>query len=252
MLDTRDWCDVDSNEEFCIPELPPLPILKWQIPEDGTSIDKEERDQGIFNTISENPLRSRFDFSKEGSPKSRSEIADADYVCFVGKFPNRTNIADLESFVRSNGVNFTDVRIGPKKNPNANTFGYVDLPTRHDYEKLLSLDGIEYRGRLIRVDHATRKDNAVRTPLRWWFQARTEIYGRSSSSGRRTKSSDRSSRGLKNTDAKTTKNIGRFQRMKTIRAQKTGTRNKNKYRRKLKSSVSELKSKRLTEALRQK
>jgi len=250
MLDTRDWCDVDSNEEFCIPELPPLPILKWQIPEDGTSTEKEERDQGILSQISENPQRFRFDFSKEGSPKSRSEIAD--YICFIGKFPNRTNIADLENFVRSNGVNFTDVRIGPKKNPNANTFGYVDLPTRHDYEKLLSLDGIEYKGRSIRVDHATRKDNAARTPVRWKFQARREVYGRSSSSARRTKSSERSSRGLKNTDAKTTKNIGRFHRMKTLRAQKTGTRNKNKYRKKLKSSVSELKSKRLTEALRQK
>jgi len=249
MLDTRDWCDVDSNEEFCIPELPPLPILKWQIPEDGTSIDKEERDQGILSAISENPQRFRFDFSKEGSPKSRNDIAD--YVCFVGKFPNRTSIADLEKFVRSNGVNFTDVRIGPKKNPNANTFGYVDLPTRHDYAKLLSLDGIEYKGRSIRVDHATRKDTAARTPRRWKFQAR-EIHRRSSSSARRTKSSDRSSRGLKKIDAKTTKNIGRFQRTKTFRAQKTGTRNKNTYRKKLKSSVAELKSRRLTEALRQK
>jgi len=250
MLDTRDWCDVDSDEEYCIPELPPLPILEWQIPEDETSSYKNEPEQGIRSPLSKNPQRFRFEFSRDGSPKCRSETSD--YVCFVGKFPTRTSIADLENFVRSKGVNFTDVRIGPKKNPNANTFGYVDLPTRHDYEKLLSLDGIEYRGRLIRVDHATRKDNAVRRPLRWKFQARTEIYGRSSSSGRRTKSSDRSSRGLKNTDAKTTKKIRRFQRMKTLRAQKTGTRNKNKYRRKLKSSVSELKSKRLTEALRQK
>jgi len=250
MLDTRDWCDVDSNEEFCIPELPPLPILKWQIPEDKTSVDKEERDQAFPSPISENPHRFRFDFSKEASPKSRSEIAD--YVCFVGKFPNRTSIVDLEDFVRSKGVTFTDVRIGPKKNPNANTFGYVDLPTRHDYEKLLSLDGIEYRGRSIRVDHATRKDTATRTPLRKKFQARREIYRRSSSSARQTKSSDRSSRGFKKTNAKTTKNIGRFQRMKTPRAQKTETRNKHKYRKKLKNSVPDLKSKGLTEALRQK
>jgi len=250
MLDTRDWCDVDSNEEFCIPDLPPLPVLNWQIPEDGTAIEKVERDQGILSRIHENPQRFRFDFRKEGSLKSRSEIAD--YVCFVGKFPNRTSIADLENFVRSNGVHFTDVRIGPKKNPNANTFGYVDLPTKHDYEKLLSLDGIEYRGRSIRVDHATRKDNASRTPPRKKFHARRDIYLRSSSTARQTKSSDRSSRGLRKTNSKTTKSMGRFQRMKTLRAQKTGTRNKHKHRKKLKSSVAELKSKGLTEALRQK
>jgi len=250
MLDTRDWCDVDSNEEFCIPELPPLPILKWQIPEDGTATEKEERDQGILSPISENPQRFRFDFRKEGSLKSRSEIAD--YVCFVGKFPNRTSITDLENFLKTNGVHFTDVRIGPKKNPNANTFGYVDLPTKYDYEKLLSLDGIEYRGRSIRVDHATRKDNASRTPPRKKFHARRDIYLRSSSTARQTKSSDRSSRGLRKTNSKTTKSMGRFQRMKTLRAQKTGTRNKHKHRKKLKSSVAELKSKGLTEALRQK
>jgi len=250
MLDTRDWCDVDSDEEYCIPELPPLPILEWQIPEDETSSYKNEPEQGIRSPLSKNPQRFRFEFSRDGSPKCRSETSD--YVCFVGKFPTRTSIADLENFVRSKGVNFTDVRIGPKKNPNANTFGYVDLPTRHDYEKLLSLDGFEYRGRPIRVDHATRKDTAARTPRRKKFQSRKEIYTRSSSTAQQTKPFDRSGRCLKKTDVKTTKTIGRFQRMKSPRAQKTGTRNKQKYRKKLKSSVAHLKSNRLKEALRQK
>jgi len=251
MLDTRDWCDVDSDEEFCIPELPPLPILNWQMPEDDTIIEKEERDRGVTSPISsENPQRFRFDLSTESSPKPRSEITH--YVCFVGKFPNRTSIAELESFVSSKGINFTDVRIGPKKNPNANTFGYVDLPTRQDYEKLLSLDGFEYRGRSIRVDHATRKEKTTRTPGRKKFRARREIYTPSSSSARQTKSYDRRGRGLKKTDMNTTKTSARFQRMKTLRVQKTGTRNKQKYRKKLKSSVAELKSKRSTEALRRK
>jgi len=47
--------------------------------------------------------------------------------------------------------------VGPKKKPNTNVFGYVDLPTKEDYDKLLALNRSLYRGRRIRIDHATPK-----------------------------------------------------------------------------------------------
>jgi len=80
-----------------------------------------------------------------------------EYVCFIGKFPKNATRDDIQNFVKSKGINFTGVRVGPKKKPNANVFGYVDLPTKEDYEKLLALNRSLYRGRRIRIDHATPK-----------------------------------------------------------------------------------------------
>jgi len=80
-----------------------------------------------------------------------------EYVCFIGKFPKNATRDDIQNFVKSKGINFTGVRVGPKKKPNANVFGYVDLPTKEDYDKLLALNRTIYRGRRIRIDHATPK-----------------------------------------------------------------------------------------------
>jgi len=247
MLDTRDWCDVDSDEEFCIPELPPLPMIEIVIPTADHSTVKEEQSTRLATFINPvNPQRFRFDFSNESSPKSKSEKAGG-YVCFVGKFPNHTSITDIRSFVKSKGISFTDVRMGPKKKPNANAFGYVDLPTRKDYDKLLALDGTQYRGRAIRVDHATRKETTkVSRPKK--FQVRRETYTPTSAvAPRQAKSYDRRGHGLKKADIHTKKTSARFQRFKTLRSQKTGTRNKQKYRKELKSSAP-AKSKRFVEA----
>jgi len=247
MLDNRDWCDVDSDEDFCIPELPPLPMIEIVIPTADHSTVKEEHSSRLATLTSHvNTERFRFDFSKESSPKNRSE-KEGGYVCFVGKFPNHTSISDLKSFVRSKGISFTDVRMGPKKKPNANAFGYVDIPTRNDYEKLLALDGTEYRGRAIRVDHATRRETPKASRPKK-FQARREVYTPTSvAAPRQTKSYDRRGQSLKRADVHTKKTSDRFQRFKTLRSQKTGTRNKQKYRKESKSAAP-AKSKRFVEA----
>jgi hypothetical protein len=250
MLDTRDWCDVDSNEEFCIPELPPLPLLNWQMPVNDSATAKEEESPKIPSLIpTAKNQRFRSEFRKGSYPKAKSR--EAGYVCFVGKFPNQTGIVDLKSFIESKGIKFTDVRIGPKKKPNANTFGYVDLPTRHDYEKLLSLDGTDYKGRAIRVDHATRKETSIKTPRKKKFQARRE-NSPTSKTPRQTKSYDSRGRSLKKTDISTPKNRARFQRLKTPGSQKTGSSNKQKYRKKARRTLSGSKGKRSTEAFRRK
>ena len=75
---------------------------------------------------------------KEGSDFHHQKVPE--YVCFVGKFPKTATLSDIQNFVKSNGINFTGVRVGPKKKPNANVFGYVDLPTKEDYDKLLALN----------------------------------------------------------------------------------------------------------------
>jgi len=79
------------------------------------------------------------------------------WVCFIGKFPKLTTIDDMISFVKSTGINFTEIRMG-KRNPKKTAFGYVDLPTKKDYDELLTLDGSLYKGRRIRVDRANRKN----------------------------------------------------------------------------------------------
>jgi len=150
LFDDRDWCDVDSDEGYTIPELPPLPPvdLSYEAP-----VVKEEEVE-FPRTV--DPERFQFVFNKETVFENKRENLSG-YVCFVGKFPSGTSARDLESFVSSKGIDFTEVRMGPKRKPNVNAFGYVDLPTKRDYELLLSFDGTEYRGRVIRVDHATRK-----------------------------------------------------------------------------------------------
>lgn len=251
MLDTRDWCDVNSDEEFCIPELPPLPRINFAIPAEDHSSVKEEKSSRLTLISPVNPERFRFDFSKESSPKSKCEKTGG-YVCFVGKFPNHTSIADIKSFVRSKGIIFTEVRMGPKKKPNANAFGYVDLPTRNDYEKLLAFDGTQYRGRAIRVDHATRKDTTkVSRPRK--SRTRKDVYTPMSDvAPRQTKSYKRRSHCPKKADIYKKKTSTRFERFKTLRSKKTGTRNKQKYRKESKNSASALKSKGSVEAFRRK
>jgi len=243
MLDNRDWCDVDSDEEFCIPELPPLPLLKWQMPEKNIVATKKEQSPKAASLVShKNHKRSRFDFCKESSPKSKS--GNAGFVCFIGKFPNQANIADLRNFVKSKGITFTDVRIGPKKKANATTFGYVDLPTKQDYEKLLAFDGTIYRGRAIRVDHATRKETSMKTPPKKFKQQRDLYTPTSRMAPRQTKSGNRRGHFLKKADVHPKKTGARSQRFKTLRNQKTGTRSKQKYRKESKCSAPLLKGKR--------
>jgi hypothetical protein len=102
----------------------------------------------------EKPKEFRTSSKREGNVTS-PKIPE--YVCFIGKFPKAATLADIQNFVKSKGINYTAVRVGPKKKPNANVFGYVDLPTKEDYDKLLALNRSSYRGRRIRVDHATPK-----------------------------------------------------------------------------------------------
>jgi len=241
MADNRDWCDVDSDEDFCIPELPPLPeLVQCQVfTEAPASVTKTEEIPRIVSRG--NPRRFQFDHTKESSPKAKVKSVKAgDYVCFVGKFPNQTSIADLRSFVKSNGVSFTGVRMGPKKKPGVNTFGYVDLPTRKDYEKLLSLDGSFYRGRAIRVDHATRKETYSRASRMKKVRPRSpqsREYTPVSTPPLRLRKSYKRQEVLKKADVQTNKTSDRFQRFKTQRSQKNGTRKKEKYRKVLKNST---------------
>jgi len=234
MIDTRDWCDVDSDEDFCIPELPPLPEMvqcqiRTEAPARATKLE-----QSPVIVIPANPQRFQFDINKECSPKTKS-VKPKGFVCFVGKFPNQTSIYELRSFVKSKGIHFTGIRMGPKKKPNVNAFGYVDLPTRKDYEMLLSLDGTLYRGRSIRVDHATRKETSSRGSRMKRVQ-RNRDFSQDSTPTLRQRKSYKRQEVLKKTDAQTRKSTVRFHRFKTQRSPKTGTRRKQKYRKVQKSS----------------
>lgn len=155
-----------------------------------------------------------------------------DYVCFVGKFPNQSTIADLRSFVESKGISFTDIRLGPKKKPNVNAFGYVDLPTKRDYDMLLSLDGTFYKGRAIRVDHATRnsrKATSCRSPrVKRELPGSGDVAPNSTPPLKQRKSYKRKELSKKQ-DVQTKKTKPRCQRYKTVRGQKTGTRRRQKY-----------------------
>jgi len=253
MIDTRDWCDVDSDEDFCIPELPPLPeLVQCQTSIEATSsASKTEWSPRIVTPV--NPQRFQFDPTNESSLTNKGKcVESADYVCFVGKFPNHTSIADMKSFVKSKGVNFTGVRMGPKKRPNVNAFGYVDVPTKKDYERLLSLDGTLYHGRAIRVDHATRRGE---TPSRVSKMKKERPWGREFVPAptpplRKRKSYNRKE--VLKKDVQTKKTNPRFQRMKTPRSQKIGTRKKQKYRKVWKSSASKKNIRYRLEPLRQK
>jgi len=176
MFKNIDWCDIDSDEEFIIPELPPLPLVEsFSFP--SSAVDKEDQ-RASSATVSETSERSssaagsgptpapeehgkknsdrfRFDFAREKSNKNSSV---SEYVCFIGKLPPRTTITDMKKFLDKRGIDFTDIRMGPKKGANANVFGYVDIPTKKDYEKMLTFDGFLYEGHRIRVDHASHKE----------------------------------------------------------------------------------------------
>jgi len=231
MVDTRAWWDVDSDEDFCIPELPPLPeMVQCQTSIEATSsASKTEESPRIVTPV--NPGRFRFDPIKESSITNKAKnVKSVNYVCFVGKFPNNTSITDLKNFVKSKGINFTGVRMGPKKRPNVNAFGYVDLPTRKDYETLLSLDGTFYNGRAIRVDHATRRETTSRaSKMKKVRQQAGEFAPVSTPPLRQRKSYKR-----KEVQKKTNP---RFRRIKTQRGQKISTRKKQKYRKVQKSSA---------------
>jgi len=189
------WCDVDSDEEFSIPLLPPLPLVEM-LSFTGAGVRKEEQSQSITLSETSEPsssapgsrrnsvddgcariasdrFRIRFDHvasnlkskkipSNRGCSKGKFSTPLKSknvpkYVCYIGKFPKVTTIDDLRSFLKSNEIHFTGIRLGPKKNPHATTFGHVDLPTKKDYDKLLALDASKYRTRKIRIDRATRK-----------------------------------------------------------------------------------------------
>jgi len=238
MVDTRDWCDVDSDEDFCIPELPPLPdMVQCQIPTKATAlVTKTEEIPRIVTPA--NPQRFRFDDTKECSPKTKS-VKSSDYVCFVGKFPSQTSTTDLKNFVKSKGISFTGIRMGPKKKPHVNAFGYVDIPTRKDYEMLLSLDGTLYRGRAIRVDHATRRETSSKAArMKKVRTTRSREFAPVATPPLRQRKSYKRQEVLKKADVQTKKTSARFQRFKTQRSQKTGTRRKQKYRKVQKSSAS--------------
>jgi len=233
VVDTRDWCDVDSDEDFCIPELPPLPeIVQCQIRTEAPArVSKMEQSPVIVTPA--NPQRFQFEITKECSSKTKSAKSKT-FVCFVGKFPNQTSLNELRSFVKSKGINFTGVRMGPKKKPNVNAFGYVDLPTRKDYEMLLSLDGSLYRGRSIRVDHATRRETSSRGS-RTKRVPRNRDFSQDSTSPLRYRKSYKRQEVLKKVDVQTRKSTVQFHRYKTHRSPKTSTRRKQKYRKVQKS-----------------
>jgi len=178
MFQNIDWCDINSDEEFSIPELPPLPVVKsLSFPSAGIDMENQRVSSTTLSETSErsssaaglsqrpadgehgqkNLDRFRFDFAHEKSYKSKWE---SEYVCFIGKLPQQTTITDVKLFLKSSGINFTDIRMGPKKGSNANVFGYVDLPTKKDYSKLLTLDGLLYEGCRIRINHATHKESS--------------------------------------------------------------------------------------------
>merc|ERR1719317_1466216 len=126
--------------------------------------------------------------------------------------------------------------MGPKKKFNANVFGYVDLLTKKDYELLLSFDGTEYRGRAIRVDHATRKKTFSKSSRSKKAKTREKDSSLSSTMKlHNSKSYNRQPR-LKKVDVHTKKTSCRFQRFKPLRSRKTGTRKRQTYKKEQKSS----------------
>jgi len=141
--------------------------------------------------------------------------------------------------VESKGISYTDIRLGPKKKPNVNSFGYVDLPTRKDYDMLLSLDGTYYKGRAIRVDHATR--NSRKATSSKSDRVKRELPGSgdlapNSTPPLKQRKSYKRRELLKKQDVHTSKTKARCQRYNSVRGQKIGTRRKQKYSKVQKSS----------------
>lgn len=129
--------------------------------------------------------------------------------------------------------------MGPKKKPNVNAFGYVDLPTKKDYDMLLSLDGTFHKGRAIRVDHATR--NSRKAPSSRSARVKRELPGSgdlapNSTPPLKQRKSYKRKELSKKQDVHTKKTKARCQRYKTARGQKTGARRKQKYGKVQKSS----------------
>jgi len=139
--------------------------------EQSTTVVGSQQNSEEWKNSKEISEQSRTNFNREREFISRKV---PEYVCFIGKFPKNATRDDIQNFVKSKGIKFTGVRVGPKKKPNANVFGYVDLPTKEDYDKLLALNRSLYRGRRIRIDHATPK---IPSPHRKIMQPRRVNYG---------------------------------------------------------------------------
>jgi len=178
MFGDMNWCDVNSDDELGlegIPELPPLmPLLdvasapvtpekSGAQEEDGSTTSTggsavEDNDTSRLDEIRNAPVKSssRFRFEKDDdvSP-GRSSPSNAPKVCFIGNFPPTATLEDFREFIDLKGINVTEIRVGPRKKQNSNGFGYVDLASDEDFEKLLADDGCTYLGRKIRIDTAT-------------------------------------------------------------------------------------------------
>lgn len=165
----ENWCDVNSDDELGlagIPELPPLlPLLDFAsapVSPEKSGILEDGSTTSAGGSAPENA-------DDNGSPKAEPRIApvnpDTPKVCFIGNFPPTATIEDFREFIDLKGINVTEIRMGPRKKQNSNGFGYVDLASQEDYEKLLADDGCMYQGRKIRIDMATphKKNNKTFT-----------------------------------------------------------------------------------------
>jgi len=221
MLDNNiDWCDIDSDKEYCIPHLPPLPHVELKCfpnvnleknqPETACSTgtvsetseprsssaagSRQNSTNEVCGLKSSGRVRSLIDRVKSNiESKKASQYSCAEgkfpkstvfknkktpgWVCFIGKFPKLTTIDDMISFLKTNEISFIEIRLGRKKKPSDTTFGHADLPTKNDYDKLLALDGSLYKGRRIRIDHASRQTGFPANRKTWMTGKRKHTAG---------------------------------------------------------------------------
>jgi len=74
------------------------------------------------------------------------------FVCCIGQLPKRINLPNFRFFLDFNGIKFTTVELAPKNDTDEDSFGWVDAASKKDYEKVLALNGSQYRGRSIKVN----------------------------------------------------------------------------------------------------
>lgn len=162
----ENWIDVDEDLGLDgIPELPPLqfePAFSAPVSPEKSATQETEISSAAGSAV-----------EVDNSPKANSGVARSSRfrfkntketttynqpnqpkVCFIGNFAPGATLEDFRQFLDLKGIQTTEIRLGPRKKLRV-SFGYCDLATEADFQKLLAEDGTMYLGRKIRIDQAT-------------------------------------------------------------------------------------------------
>lgn len=146
-----------------MPELPPIlePAFSAPVSPEKSATRESEESSTAGSAVDDNQDDSPKDKTRSFASRSRFRFGDfkstpnQPKTCFIGQMPPNFSVEDFRTFVELKGVSVTEIRLGPRKKTNSISFGYVDLASDADFQKLLAEDGTMYQGRKIRIDQAT-------------------------------------------------------------------------------------------------